>query len=216
LEIVLNSREVLKESEKTEKAKEAIREFTNDPDMELVLSRLSPHPSNYVVGKATRYSEDGKVRGITSAKELQSPVYIFQEKKFINNDCQVYTFEVSTETFQVVEVQTNWPRWFQAGEEDECPDVYSNPAKSKEEVEKLVFDVLAQDPEHTSGILLRSDLQAQFKELKYHYSWTWEDESVSLPEGLVGDPFQHPVLRVMMTKDGRFDYYLNTFDIFER
>ncbi len=60
---------------------------------------------------------------------------------------------------------------------------------------------------------MRSDIQQKFQELKYSYSWIWEDESVSLPEGLTGDPFQHPVIRVIMTKDGRLDYYLNTTDL---
>ncbi len=205
VEISYESREIAKESERVEKAEASIREFMNDPDMELVLSYISSHYSNYMVWKE---------KGTSGSKGTQSSVYIFQEKRFINNDCQVYTFEVNPETSQVIQVQTNWPWWFQAGEEDECPDVYSNPAKSKEEVEKLVFEVLAKDPEYTGGILLRSDIQAQFRELKYNYSWTWEDESVSLPEGFIGN--QHPVLRVMMTKDGRFDYYLNTFDIFEK
>ena len=214
LEIDLGLKPLSGEVNKVNKAKESVKKFMNDPGMDLVYSYYSYHPSNYMIGK--RISKNKEIGGMKSSIDMLHPVYVFQEKKFINNDCQVYQYEVSTETLQVVEIQTAWPRWFQAEEDSKCPDAYSLSAKNKEVVEKFALDILAKDPEHTDIILANSNFQAKFTELKYSYDWLWEDESISLPEELTGDPFQHPVMRIMMTKDGRLDYYLNTFDIFEK
>jgi hypothetical protein len=214
LEISLNPTNPYDETEKIEKAKEAVREFMGNQNMDLVYSSFSYNPSNFFVGVVS--SQNTEFRAMRGSREWMRPVYIFQEKRFINNDCQVYGYEVNAETFQVIQVQTVWPQWFQAEDKNECPDVYSQPAKDKEEVEKAVFDILKKDPKYTSNILVRSDIQQKFQELKYSYSWIWEDESVSLPEGLIGDPFQHPVIRIIMTKDGRLDYYLNTTDLFKK
>ena len=188
----------LEATEKIEKAKNAIKKFMNDPNVDLIYSYFMPHPSNFSIGKSN--GEGKEIKVMTSSKEWQRPVYVFQEKKFINNDCQVYQYEVSIKTHQIIEIQTAWPQWFQAEEEYDCPNVYSRPTKSKEEVEKMAFDILAKDPEYTGKILVRSDIQPKFTERQYSYEWLWEDESVSPPEGLIGDPFQHPVIRIMMTK----------------
>lgn len=204
------------ETDKIEKAKEAVGKFMDDPNIDLVYSYFSYHPSNFFVGVISDQNKES--RAMSGSPEWMRPVYIFQEKKFINNDCQVYQYEVNAETYEVVEIQTTWPRWFQAEEKTDCPDVYSRPAKSREELEEAALKFFLDVPKY-NNLLLRSDgldISPKFTELKYSYDWLWENESISLPEGLTGDPFQHPAIRVMLTKDGRLDYYLNTTELFEK
>jgi hypothetical protein len=44
--------------------------------------------------------------------------------------------------------------------------------------------------------------------------WRWEDKKVDLPEGLDGDPWQHPIIRIIMSAGGKLMFYLNTTDLF--
>jgi hypothetical protein len=204
------------ETDKIERAKEAVRKFTDDQDTELVYSDFSLHPSNFLVGISSGQNKEPKVMRVSS--EWLRPVYIFQEKKFINNDCQVYQYEVGAENYEVIEIQTAWPRWFQPEGKNNCPDVYSQPAKSKEELESFALKFFLDVPKYNRLLLSSggSDFSPKFTELKYFYEWLWEDNSISLPEGLTGDPYQHPVIKIMLTKDGRLDYYLNTTELFKK
>lgn len=216
LGIFLNLINPHEETDKIERAKEAVKKFIDNQDAELVYSNFSLHPSNFLVGISSGQNKESKVMRISS--EWLRPVYIFQEKKFINNDCQVYQYEVSAENYEVIEIQTAWPQWFQPEEKNDCPDVYSQPAKSKEELENFAFQFFSDVPKY-NRLLSNSDesnLSPKFTELKYFYEWLWEDKNISLPEGLTGDPYQHPVIKIMLTKDGRLDYYLNTTELFEK
>ncbi len=216
LEIFLNLINPHEENDKIERAKEAIRKFMDNQGMELIYSSFLPHPSNFLVGISSGQNKESRTMRISS--EWLRPVYIFQEKKFINNDCQVYQYEVSAENYEIIEIQTAWPQWFQPEEKNDCPDVYSRPTKDKEELEKFAFKFFLDVPRY--NLLLSSsdelNLSPKFTELKYFYEWLWENKNISLPEELTGDPYQHPVIKIMLTKDGRLDHYLNTTELFEK
>jgi hypothetical protein len=216
LVISLNLINPHEENDKIERAKEAVRKFMDDQGMELIYSSFSPHPSNFLVGISSGQNKESRAMRISS--EWLRPVYIFQEKKFINNDCQVYQYEVSAENYEVIEIQTAWPQWFQPEEKNDCPDVYSQPTKSREELENFAFKFFLDIPRYNRLLLSsdESDFSPKFTELKYFYEWLWENKNISLPEGLTGDPYQHPVIKIMLTKDGRLDYYLNTTELFEK
>jgi len=93
------------------------------------------------------------------------------------------------------------------------------PLKTKDVIERSAFEYLGRDPENAK-ILIRSDIQSEYISSKKGSAnpaaneWKWEDKSVSLPDGLTGDPWQHPTIRIIMTSGGKLLYYLNTTGLF--
>jgi hypothetical protein len=208
------------EAEKLNQAEDAIKKFTGKSDLELQYVNYNNHPSNFQVGKTSGI--DKGVFVMTPAPGWNRPVYVFQQKEFINSSCEVYEYEVSAKTFQVVEIHIVRPKWFRP-DKDDCSKLGSMdwPLKTKDEIEQAVFAVMKNDPGHTS-LLLRSDIQPKYIPLSKGDAknpaaseWRWEDEKVSLPEGLDGDPWQHPIIRIIMSAGGKLMLYLNTTDLFE-
>ncbi len=205
------------------KAKDAVRAFMGNPNLELqyVISRR--HPTNFQIGKATEFSDGG---GFTmdTPPEWDRPVYIFQQKEYINDQCQAYQYQVTVKTNQVVEISLVYSEEKPMTSDErivKCASYGSLeiPLKTKSEVEQAAFAYLARDTEHTK-FTMRSDIQSEYIPSKKgvanpaHNEWRWEDKSISLPDGLTGDPWQHPIARIIMTSGGKLIYYLNTTDLF--
>jgi hypothetical protein len=207
------------EIERLNKAEEAIRKFVGQPNLELQYVNYNNNPYNFQVGKTS-----GLDKGVFVMKPVAGwdrPVYVFQQKEFINSSCEVYEYEVSAKTFQVIEIHTVTPKWFRM-DKDNCSKLASMdwPLKTKNKIEQAVFAVMKNDPEHTS-ILMCSDVQPQYIPLSKGNvktpaasEWRWEDKKVDLPEGLDGDPWQHPIIRIIMSAGGKLMFYLNTTDLF--
>lgn len=206
------------------KAKEAIRTFMDNPNLELQYKRSMRHPTNFQIGKATEFRDGG---GFTmdTPPEWDRPVYIFQQKEYINDQCQAYQYQVTVKTNQVVEISLVYPEENPMTSDDrivKCASYGSLeiPLKTKSEVEQAAFAYLIRDPEHTK-FTLRSDIQPEYIPSKKgvanpaHNEWRWEDKNISLPNGLTGDPWQHPIARIIMTSGGKLIYYLNTTNLFD-
>jgi hypothetical protein len=216
-----SNKDAVEEVEKLNKAEEAIKKFTGKPNLELQYAGYNNNPSNFQIGKTS-----GIDKGVFVMKPVQGwdrPVYVFQQKEFINSSCEVYEYEVNAETFQVIEIHSIKPKWFRM-DKDDCSKLGSMnwPLKTKEEIEQAVFAVMKNDPEHTS-LLLRSDIQPEYLPLSKGdvktpaaSEWRWEDKKVDLPEGLDGDPWQHPIIRIIMSAGGKLMLYLNTTDLFNQ
>ncbi len=203
------------EVEKINKAEEAIREFAGKPELELQYMEYKNNPSSFTVGKSNSLAEG--VFAITPETGWNRPVYVFDQKEFVNSGCQVYEYEVSAETFQVIEVQLIKPKWLLAGRDD-CSKFGSmnEPALTEEELDQAYRAVLMRDMDHNSRIFYSSKYVWPKRNPKNPdtIEWFWEYENISLPEGLTGDPFQHPVIRIIMSSNGKLVYYLNTTDLF--
>ena len=91
---------------------------------------------------------------------------------------------------------------------------------SKDQIEQAAFAYLGRDPEHTK-FMMRSDIQPQYLPSKpgaenpAANEWRWEDTSYKLPEGLVGDPWPYPTMRIIMSVGGKLVYYPNTTELFD-
>lgn len=203
------------EVEKLNQAEEAIRKFAGKPELELQYMEYKNNPSNFMVGKSSILAEGAFV--IAPEKEWNRPVYVFDQKEFVNSSCQVYEYEVSAETFQIIEARLIKPKWFLAGRDD-CSKFGSmnEPALTEEELDQAYRAVLIRDMDHNSRIFYSSKYVWPKRNPKNPdtIEWFWEYENISLPEGLTGDPFQHPVIRVIMSSNGKLVYYLNTADLF--
>lgn len=208
------------------KAESAIRTFMGEPNLELEYMSQNRHPTNFSVLSNVKQNDGGLTAD--TPEEWYRPVYIFQQKNFINDRCEVYQYQVTIKTSQVVEIGIVYPEEFQQGnptEQQERKKQCSNygsleiPLKTKVEIEQVAFAYLGRDPEHTK-FTLRSDIQPEYIPSKpgavnpAMNEWKWEDKGVSLPDGLTGDPWRYPVARIIMSSGGKLVYYLNTTDLF--
>ncbi len=207
------------------KAEEAIKNFMALPDLTFQYITTQKHPSNFTIGKATAIA-DGAIR-MDTPSEWDRPVYVIQQKEYINERCEVYEYEVLAKTNQIIEIHVRYPKEIEQTlattglKASECESYGSMeiPLKTKDVIEKSAFEYLGRDPENAK-ILIRSDIQPEYISSKKGSAnpaaneWKWEDKSVSLPEGLTGDPWQHPIVRIIMTSGGKLLYYLNTTGLF--
>lgn len=204
-------------------AEQAIRTFMGEPNLELRYKTQNRHPNNFAVLSNIKPNAGGF--SADNPEEWDRPVYIFQQKNPINNRCEVYQYQVTIKTHQVVEIGIVYPKELSQHPERQGPGpctAYGSletPLKNKDEIEQTAFAFLGRDPEHTK-ILLRSDIKPEYSPSKTdaknpaQSEWVWEDKSVSLPEGLTGDPWQHPMIRIVISSGGKLIYYLNTTDLF--
>lgn len=202
------------------KAEEAIRTFMGEPNMELKYTDQNNHPSNFAVLSNVKQNDGGFTAD--NPRDWDRPVYIFQQTDYINDRCEVYQYQVTQKTNQVVEIGIVYPIERNATTPGNCPGSGSleTPLKTKTEIEQIAFAYFDRDPEHTK-FMLRSDIQLQYISSKPGAAnpaaneWQWEDKNVSLPDGLTGDPWQHPIARIIISSGGKLIYYLNTTDLFQ-
>lgn len=209
------------------KAEQAIRTFMGDQNLGLKYIRQSRHPNNFAVFSNVKQNEGGFTAD--NPEEWDRPVYIFQQKNYINNRCEVYQYQVTLKTNQVVEIGIVYPEEFQQGDpitmqekrRAQCSSYGSLeiPLKTKDQIEQAMFVYLSKDPEHTK-FLLRSDIQLKYISSKKGADnpaaneWKWEDKNYKLPEGLMGDPSPYPTMRIILSSGGKLIYYLNTTELF--
>ena len=204
----------------------AIKTFMGDQNLELQYIGQSRHPANFAVLSNVKTNEGGFTAD--NPEEWDRPIYIFQQKNYINDRCEVYQYQVLIKTKQVVEIGIVYPEEFQQGNPTEmqekriqCSSYGSleTPLKTKDQIEQAAFAYFGRDPEHTK-FMLRSDIQPEYIPSKpgaknpAANEWKWEDKSVSLPNGLVGDPWSHPIARIIMSSGGKLIYYLSTTELF--
>ena len=210
------------------KAESAIKTFMGDQNLELEYITQKRHPSNFSVLSNVKQNDGGFTAD--NPEEWDRPVYILQQKNFINDRCEVYQYQVTIKTNQVVEIGVVYPEEFQQGNPTEMQEKRTQcssygsletPLKTKDQIEQIAFAYFGRDPEHTK-FMLRSDIQPEYIPSKPGTTnpaaneWRWEDKSVSLPDGLMGDPWQHPIARIIISSGGKLLSYLNTTDLFSQ
>lgn len=208
------------------KAESAIRTFMGDQNLELVYITQNRHPNNFAVLSNVKETGDGGGFTADNPEEWDRPVYHFQQTKPINDRCEVYEYQVTIKTHQVVEigvVYTKDAEPMTATERTAKCSQYGSletPLKTKAENEQTAFAYLRSDPENAK-ILASSGIQSEYIPSKQGTAnpamneWKWESTGVSLPEGLTGDPWQHPIIRIIISSGGKLVYYLNTTDLFK-
>ncbi len=201
-----------------EKAIQEIRKFMDKPDLGLVYI-ATRHPSNFNVGRITNQDAGGLT--IEDVSGWERKVEVYQQKDFINDQCEVYEYEVDPRNNQIVEIHVRYPDGVSIGS-SECSKLGSMyyPLKTKDQIEKAAFDYLGRIPESTGSMLLSSSIQPQYiPSMKgaanpSQSEWRWEDKGYKLPDGLYSDTFPYPVLRIGMTSGGKLLWYFNTTGLF--
>jgi|GEM_PF-2583541 len=191
------------------KTEETIKTFMALPNLTFNHVTVQKNPSNFSVGKVTVIG-DGATR-IDTPPEWNRPVYLVQQKEYINNQCAVYEYEVSAETNQVVEVHVKALNT----DSSKCV-IYGSletPLKSKAEIEKIAMDFLGRNVKNFEQI------KSQFVYISSKQGadnpaaneWKWQDTSYQLPEGMSGDI---PTIRIIISSGGKLILYFNSSELF--
>lgn len=201
-------------------AEAAIRDFMNIPDLKLEYISTSKHPSNFTVGKTTIIDE-GAFK-IDTPPEWERPVYIFQQKDYINDQCEVYEYEVSVKTNKVVEVHVVYPEEIQnqkptSNKPIKCDGLESLevPLKSKAEIEEIAMNYLVKGVNEFSKIkndLIYTPSKKDPVNSPAANEWSWQDNDYAWPEGWSGES---PRVRIIMSSGGKLISYYNNLTLFE-
>jgi hypothetical protein len=201
-----------------EKAMQTIRKFMGDPDLQLTYI-ATRRPSNFNVGKITNQDAGGFT--MEDVEGWERRVEVYQQKDFVDDQCEVYEYEVDIRNNQLVEVHVRYPDGVSVGS-PQCSGLASlyYPVKTKDQIEQTAFDYLGRIPESTGSMLASSAIQPQYiPSMKgtakpSQNEWRWENKSYKLPDGLYSDTFAYPVLRIVMTSGGNLLYYFNSTKLF--
>ena len=188
------------------KAEEAIKTLMALPNLTFNHVTVQNNPSNFSVGKVTGM---GRTTRIDALPEWNRPVYVIQQREYINDLCEVYEYEVSAETNQIIEVHVKAPNI--ASDSAKCK-IYGSmetPLKSKTEIEKIAMDFLSKN------ITNFEQIKSQFvyipsKQRTINLAaneWKWKDTGYKLPEGMSNDI---PTVRIIISSGGKLIYYFNS------
>ena len=202
-----------------EKAMQTIKKFMNEPDLQLTYI-TTRRPSNFNVGKITNQDAGGFTMEDVPGWERRVEVY--QQKDFVDDQCEVYEYEVDIRNNQLVEVHVKYPDGVSVGS-PQCIGQVSlyYPLKTKDQIEQTAFAYLGRVPESTGSMLTSSSIQPQYipsmkgSTKPSQNEWRWENKSYKLPAGLYSDAFAYPVLRIVMTSGGKLLYYFNSTGLFK-
>ncbi|MFA5967156.1 MAG: hypothetical protein WC805_01380 [Patescibacteria group bacterium] len=204
-----------------------IRDFMADQKLEIKYITTQPNPSNFTVGKTTQLGDGGG--RIDTPEEWKRPVYVFQQVQYINERCEVYEYEMDARTLQIVDIHVRYPDEIQnllASSEGlnaaKCASYGSMeiPLKPHNYIEQTAFAYLSRDPNITKQ-LLQSKSQFNYISSKPGAAnpsaneWIWQDTSYKLPEGLTGDVYNYPTIRIIISSGGKLIHYFNSIGLFE-
>lgn len=209
--------------QKRDKSEEAIREFMARPDLELEYMGIRP-PANFTVGVITEISRGGYK--IETPKEWKRRVWIYQQKEFINDGCEVYEYEVDIRNNEVVQVGIRYPQEGvipQPKSMEECQNTDTRsleiPILTMQEIEEAAMSYLRRGVENFDEIkdeLVYEGSAKDPKRISAHHAWIWEDKDYKLPEGLEAQaPSEVPTIWSRVSCGGHLIMYLNTVGLFE-
>lgn len=201
-----------------------IRDFMADQSLEVKYITNQPNPSNFTVGKVTQLN-DGGWRTDTP-KEWERPIYVFQQTQYINERCEVYEYEVGARNLQIVDIHVRYPDEIQnllgsatGLNAAKCASYGSLeiPLKSHDYIEQTAFAYLTRG----AGNQLPATNQFNYIPSKQGAAnpaaneWIWQDTSYKLSDGLTGDVYNYPTIRIIISSGGKLIHYFNSVGLFE-
>lgn len=209
-------------------AQENIMAFMDNLDLTIQHVTNRKNPSNFNVGYVTPIDRD--LPGITSAwrtdvpPEWERPVYIFQQTNYIDELCEVYEYEIDARNGQLVEVHVKYPEIIQRLSLDQrkqqCSSLGSlyGPIKTEAQIKAIAMAYLSRE------IPNFEEIEPQFiykpstenpVNIAAAHEWIWQDTNYQLPEGLTGDVYNYPTIRIIISSGGKLIYYFNSVGLFE-
>jgi len=207
--------------EEREKAMEAIREFREDPELELVYINSRPHPTQLGIGKII--SQDENSTHMETPEGYQTPVEIYQEKEPIGGGCEVYEYEIDTETNKVLQMRMVYPEGYNDLEMNEIDkekcdktnEFLYRPLYTEAELEEIAMDFLRKHVDNFEEIkdeFVYRPSTADPKTIASQRFWRWTGEKPEVPEGWMVD--MPPVINLLLSCSGEIIQYGDNTDCF--
>jgi len=201
-----------------------IQDFMANPDLTVQYITTQKNPSNFTVGTVTQLA-DGAWRTDTPTG-WERPVYVFQQDQYIDEQCEVYEYEIDARNSQIVDIHVRYPEMIQNQLNSEeglngakCASYGSLyiPTKTQSQIETVATDFLSRNLSNFTQ--LQDDFTYQpSKENPVNvaaaHEWIWQDTSYRLPEGLTGDVYNYPTIRVIFSSGGQLIHYFNSVGLF--
>jgi len=204
-----------------QKAMDAIRQFREKPELELVYVKTYPHPTKFGIGKIIR--QDGNSTVSETPEEYNVPVEIYQEKEPIGGGCEVYEYEVDIETNKIVEMRIVYPAGYDQYELtpeekvkcDKTDEFLYRPLYTEAQLEEIAMTFLKKHVANFDKIkdeFVYRPSTADSNSIADKRFWRWTGEKPEVPEGwLVDTP---PVINLLMASSGEIIQYGNNTDSF--
>lgn len=208
-------------SELQSKIGQTVATVMNDRDP-LQYIGTQKNPSNFTIGKVTEIN-DGAWQ-IDTPKEWERPVYIFQLTNYIDELCEVYEYEVDVRNNQLVEIHIVYPKDIQnlnlAEHKEKCGShgsLYA-PLKTEAEIKDIAMEFLRRSVDNfdqIEGQFVYVPSKKDVVNIASAHEWMWQDKSYKLPEGLTGDVYNYPTIRVIISSGGKLIHYFNSLGLFK-
>ena len=190
-----------------------IRSFMGDPSLELTYIVTDLPQPYFMVGKVSELERGGGIN-IEQVENWKRTVNVYEQKDLIEDRCAVYEFHTNTRNniLTSVRIRNLKPTEIESLDAPCSEENNQMPAITKAEAETLAM-----------GYLERA--LPNFKEIENEFiysqklggeshEWKWEDKEYKLPEGLGGDPYSYPIIRIVIYGN-RTILYENTTSLFE-
>ena len=209
----INTETAQKESSQ-QKDFNVIRSFVANPNLDLVSKGIGLPQPYFMVGKASTLDKGGGIR-IEKVTEWERQVNIYEQKDLINGQCEVYEYQTDSRnnTLTAVHIRDLRPSEIDSlkASGTTCGTPSTVPKLSKTEAEVIATDYLKRALPNFDQI--KDKLAYSEKLGGESQEWRFEDKSYKLPEGLVGDPYSYPVIRIVIFGDKSI-LYENTTSLF--
>ena len=205
-------KEAMITSEDLKQDEVAIANFMGDENYPVTFVD-SQAPSNFTVGVSEPLPESGGSH-ITTPKEWQRIVNIYESKEFLADTCEVYRFEVYPKTHEVVDIGLIYPKG-KATCDDSKSTLFS-PSISDEQIKTIGEKYLERaTPEMYSSLKDKFTVQSVSKDGKDdRWEWLYEDRDYKLPVELEAEP-KYPTVRMFISNSGNLLQYENTMPLFK-
>lgn len=192
---------------------EAIRTFTNKPNLELK-SLGEDLPTIYFrVGKVTKV---GNGENMEKVDGWVRQVQVYDEKTPLNGGCYVYEYQVDprNHTLTSVSLKGLKPNEIEALKNQGMTCVANPtpaPKVSKDQAQTVAFEYLQRALPNFNEI--KNQFIYSTQNNGESHEWLWENKDYKLPEGLSARPYQYPIIRISVYGNSEVQYW-NTTSLF--
>ncbi len=194
---------------------EVIRNFMNNPNLKLVYIKTDLPQPYFMVGKVSPLEKDGGFR-IDKVDGWVRQVKVYEQKELVSGQCAVYEYHTDARNaltaVRIRNLRQNEIDALSAEDKSACKTNSQMPKITKPEAETLAMDYLKRALPNFDQIKDQFFYTSITK--SNVHEWRWEDKNYNLPEGLVGDPYSYPIIRIAIYGDKSI-LYENTISLFE-
>lgn len=191
-----------------------IRQFMDNPNLDLVLLGKDLPTSYFRVGKVTKVG-DGENMDRVDGWTREIDIYV--QKELINETCSVYEYNLDSRNHKLTAVVI---RGLKPSEVEDyknkgitcSPNENTNKKISKDEAQAIAMNYLKRNLSNFDQI--KDQFSYSEQNSGQSHDWLWEDKTYQLSDGLSSRPYHYPMIRISVYGNGEIQFW-NTIPLFE-